>query len=428
MDARPIVSAPLTNTLQIQFYKTMKILKPGILGLLFVAITGNAQATQIIGPLPYLSEADSPFDSNNALYFHLENFEDEVLNTPGVSVNGSWKSRNSNYSDSIDGDDGVIDGDGSDGVNFSSEYAEQAATFTFDQSALGGVLPTFAGVVWTDIGKNGGGSPTGKPKVRFKALDANGVLIAQSRLVELGDRLITGQTEEDRFFGVVYPGGISSITLEMPGYTNWGLDHLQYGAHSVPAPSPNQPIGSVQNASVLEWTGSPNATWYYLYVDDDSGARERRWITATQAGCAGTGQGCNWPSPISSQGTVDWWVRAWDSVSGPWSIQASYSDTSSAAPRAAVPVWPVGNYTRIAPTFVWKAVPGATWDQLWIQKDSDGSYTADWYLASATGCADGTGTCEVETTNNLSSAHIWWVQPWSQGGYGPWSTGFAFSD
>ena len=88
MDARPIVSAPLTNTLQIQFYKTMKILKPGILGLLFVAITGNAQATQIIGPLPYLSEADSPFDSNNALYFHLENFEDEVLNTPGVSVNG----------------------------------------------------------------------------------------------------------------------------------------------------------------------------------------------------------------------------------------------------------------------------------------------------------------------------------------------------
>ena len=34
----------------------------------------------------YLSNADSPFRNLNSTYFHLENFEDHLLNTPGVTA------------------------------------------------------------------------------------------------------------------------------------------------------------------------------------------------------------------------------------------------------------------------------------------------------------------------------------------------------
>src|SRR5690242_6738717 len=42
-----------------------------------------------LGPTPYLSRADSPFDlSGLGTTFFLEDFEDHALNTPGVSVSG----------------------------------------------------------------------------------------------------------------------------------------------------------------------------------------------------------------------------------------------------------------------------------------------------------------------------------------------------
>lgn len=45
-----------------------------------------AQAT-LIGPSPYLSSADSPFSPLTGFtYFSLENFEDHLLNTPGVTA------------------------------------------------------------------------------------------------------------------------------------------------------------------------------------------------------------------------------------------------------------------------------------------------------------------------------------------------------
>lgn len=42
------------------------------------------------GPTPYLSFRDSPFSGTNFSYFYLEDFEDGLLNTPGVNVTTGW--------------------------------------------------------------------------------------------------------------------------------------------------------------------------------------------------------------------------------------------------------------------------------------------------------------------------------------------------
>jgi hypothetical protein len=59
------------------------------LALVF-GVTGLASAP-LIGPTPYLSEADSPFFPFGPNFF-LEDFEDGSLNTPGVTSTGagSW--------------------------------------------------------------------------------------------------------------------------------------------------------------------------------------------------------------------------------------------------------------------------------------------------------------------------------------------------
>src|SRR5678815_5413703 len=86
-------------------------------GFLFGFIPANAA---LIGPAPYLSSADSPFSFSSFTYFHLETFEDGALNTPGVTASGSSLCvvntagcfLNSPLIDSVDADNGPIDGNG----------------------------------------------------------------------------------------------------------------------------------------------------------------------------------------------------------------------------------------------------------------------------------------------------------------------------
>ena len=126
------------------------------------------------GPSAYLQAADSPFAGVPGLaYFYLEDFEDFNLNTPGVSVNAGYSTKPTwaaAVTDSVDGDDGMIDGFGTRGNSWFSPSGGQGLTFTFDAGVLGS-LPTYAGIVWTD-GLNG---------VTFEAFDAMGVSLGTHR-------------------------------------------------------------------------------------------------------------------------------------------------------------------------------------------------------------------------------------------------------
>ncbi len=94
-----------------------------------------------IGPVEYLAfddpaagEAISPFAALDFDEFFLEDFEDGVLDQPGVSfVEADIVSYPSDgFTDSVDADDGMIDGDGRGGRYIRSNFATSSFTFNFD--------------------------------------------------------------------------------------------------------------------------------------------------------------------------------------------------------------------------------------------------------------------------------------------------------
>ncbi len=205
----------------------MKKLLVATILLFVIYFPSIVTGAQFLGPTQYFGFVDSPFNGSNFTYFHLEDFEDETLNTPGVSSLHNGGFLGISYADSVDADDGSIDGSGSSGKALWSDGQTSKYTFTFDASELG-ILPTHAGVVWTDS----------NPKVNdvtFEAFGPSGQSLGTIGPVTLGDGELTGQTDEDRFFGVINLQGLSAISLGVAEGTNWELDHLQYG-RVVPIP------------------------------------------------------------------------------------------------------------------------------------------------------------------------------------------------
>ena len=211
-----------------------------VVGAILAAASGAAGQT-FIGPSPYLSQADSPFAASiTAGTTFLETFETGALTTPGVTASTGSVVAPGGITDSVDADDGVIDGSGTGGHSFFSSNGAAGITFTFDATVLGH-LPTQAGIVWTD----GAGTTT------FEAFGPGGVSLGQIGPVSIADGAITGETAEDRFFGVTNPAGITAIKISN---TSGGIevDHLQYGVFgAAPPPVPTAlPIPTVSQTAL----------------------------------------------------------------------------------------------------------------------------------------------------------------------------------
>lgn len=176
-------------------------------------------AGMIVGPSPYLSVADSPFAGFDM--FALEDFEDGVFDLAGVSASVGTVIASSSVTDSVDADDGNIDGSGTMGRSFFSSNGSVGITFTFDTGPDAPVVSA-AGLVWTD----------GSGTVTFEAYDRDGALIGTVEGTHF-DGSFGGATGEDRFYGVVHAGGIGSIFIRNQA-GGIEIDHLQYG---VPGPA-----------------------------------------------------------------------------------------------------------------------------------------------------------------------------------------------
>lgn len=209
-------------------------------------------AAQLLGPSRYLcfdsnatsatgncQDRDSPFKEERFEWFHLKDYEDQVLESPGVTMSAQcgdssppsgecpflYTARfNGLAADSVDEDTGVINGLGqtvdppggpSRGESIYA-HAPDGILFTFDAGILGD-LPTHAGVVWTD----------GKGLVQFEAWDSGGNSLGTLQ-GDLEDGGPYGSTAEDRFFGVIHEGGISAIRI-VTASAYIEVDHLQYG-------------------------------------------------------------------------------------------------------------------------------------------------------------------------------------------------------
>ncbi len=211
-----------------------------------LAISPNAVAVPIsVGPSAYLcfdatnsnssyeatytgscGAAGSPWAAdalaNNFTYFHLENFQDKILNTPGVARNNG-DPYDGSITDSVDADGGQINGSGlqtQGGKSFFFGSGNTGITFSFDANVLGG-LPTHAGIVWTD--------GQGNASVSFRARSANNDLLCDITTGLGNSSSNNGETDEDRFLGCVDSGGIASIFISSGPGGGIEVDHLQYG-------------------------------------------------------------------------------------------------------------------------------------------------------------------------------------------------------
>jgi hypothetical protein len=222
--------------------RSIRFVRDWLAGASMLAMASLAAGQTFIGPSAYLSEADSPFAASIAAgTTFLETFESGALTTPGVTASAGAPLAPGGITDSVDGDDGAIDGSGTAGFSFFSGDGATGITFTFDATVLGH-LPTQVGIVWTD----GAGTTT------FEAFGPGGVPLGQIGPVAIADGTFSGTTAEDRFFGVTNAAGISAIRISN---TSGGIevDHLQYGIFGA-APPPTAtalPIPTISEGALV---------------------------------------------------------------------------------------------------------------------------------------------------------------------------------
>lgn len=192
-------------------------------GIAVLALPSLAMADGTFGPSPYLSAADGPFVGIPFVSNTIETFEDGAAG-PGVLISGGIVTTPSAATDSVDADDGAIDGSGTSGRSL------LAIVFTveilFDELTLGG-LPTNVGFAWTDVGTVFSGT-TGFGAVTAEFFGPNGSLVLSINSDVLGDGSVLGGTAEDRFFAAQWTPGISRVRITMANSADWEIDHLQY--------------------------------------------------------------------------------------------------------------------------------------------------------------------------------------------------------
>jgi len=206
---------------------------PGIYILRLIATDGQLTASDDltidvtsdsdITPFNYRSFNDSPWASFSGPYFYLEDFEDHALNTPGVRATGGGLVSvlfGPLAHDSVDADDGVLDGSGLAGDNFFNLNGSSGIKFVFDQQVLGH-FPTHVAMVYTD----------GAGQTFFEVFDANGVSLGTKGPFSFPITSHFGEVTNDFFLGAYHREGISGIHIWS---TQGGIevDHLQYGYQS----------------------------------------------------------------------------------------------------------------------------------------------------------------------------------------------------
>jgi hypothetical protein len=244
-------------------FRNWTIVAVSALWLVLDAPTLCRAGVTFLGPTPYLSKADSPFpvDGSNP-NFLLEDFEDGSFIAPGIvlpsdpNARGVVLSAGQLLTNSVDADDGQIDGMGRNGrALMSSVYTTNLVdpptinsyiSLLFDVGQLG-FLPTAFGFVWTYGRQNS--------VVRMDVFDGNANEIGYSTFVGIGNGT-DNDTLDDRFLGVRSSEGIGGvlITSSYPG-DPWffEIDHVQYGLQ---VPEPLTISMLIVSALVVVWHAS----------------------------------------------------------------------------------------------------------------------------------------------------------------------------
>jgi hypothetical protein len=218
-------------------------------------------------------------------------------------------------------------------------------------------------------------------------------------------------------------GLVMLVDIKLADYSPDGLNErlnvLTASSGGVPAAailiSPSGTIST--NKPAYSWNAVPNAAYYYFYNGVDFA-----WHSASEAGCsAGTGI-CSVTGAALAAGSYTWYVRTWNSSGyGPWSSGMGFSISAGDTPVAATLISPFGTISTVTPTYTWNAVSNVSYYYLW----NGAAFT--WHSASEAGCSAGTGICSITGAALVAGSYTWYVRTWNSSGYGPWSSGMAFT-
>ena len=219
----------------------------GALAVATVLLGGTARSQAesfFYSDTPYYSTGDIPsgFYAGGSPAF-LEDFEDGTLDGDILADTGGLQT--SPWIDSVDHDDGSIDGSGSSG---NSWVVTDSVTFTFDAT-----LPTAAALVLTDANPDFDHTGRTTSDMRFEAFGPGMVSLNTWDVLGFGDNDFKGKTLEDRFFGVTDPGGILAIKMTNVYGTTLEVDHVQYGSSAVPEPSALAAFSGLLGMGLIDW-------------------------------------------------------------------------------------------------------------------------------------------------------------------------------
>jgi hypothetical protein len=230
-------------------------------------------------------------------------------------------------------------------------------------------------------------------------------------------------------------GSIEGISVDAAGnvYISEANNHRVRLIKTGPVPGVAtllSPSGNITTSTpAYTWTAVPLAAMYLLYVNDSAAAPKiRKWYTAEQASCAsGSGTCSVTPSEALAAGACQWWIQTRNGAGdGPWSSAMSFTVTSG-PPGKATLISPSGAVSTATPTYTWNAVSGSAWYYLWVDDSKTQGKINQWYKAVDAGCGSGTGTCTATPSTTLAGGScLWWIQTWSDAGFGPWSDAMSF--
>lgn len=192
------------------------------IGLMVLSSAANAGSIWF-EPTAYLSSADMPSDfaKMNPV---IEDFEDgsadPMLNIyPGKILGPGHDSGIKDVTDSVDADDGPIDGSGGQGHSFF--YALNEISVEFSDPVVA------AGLVFTDGPQN--------MTLKLEAFDTDGSSIGDIAWDTTADEVYTGTTGEDRFVGLLSNDGVSKLVISQSGGgMGIEIDHVTF---AIPEPS-----------------------------------------------------------------------------------------------------------------------------------------------------------------------------------------------
>jgi hypothetical protein len=215
------------------------------------------------------------------------------------------------------------------------------------------------------------------------------------------------------------------------GTSEWsnGLS-INVNANPPATPTLVSPSGTVATTTpTYKWNASAGSTWYYLLVENASGASVvAESHTVSDLGCAaGTGT-CSWTptTALTNGSSYTWFVYAANaSGTSAWSTGDSITVGTAAPPATPTLVSPSGTITTTTPAYTWNASAGSTWYELLVENASGASVISESHAVSDLGCATGTGTCAWTPTTALTngSSYTWFVYAANAAGTSSWSAG-----